>query len=213
MSAQTIGLFDTPIVIDELPNASAVNTALKPLILARRAARPGVQVSNIGGWQSEHDVADWGGEPIAYLLRHIVALADRHCVDIVSPDAPRHEWASDIWVNVSPPHASNQMHTHPGAYWSAVYYVDDGSEQEDGAIGGELVIEDPRMPMVLMTMPNLRLRGANGAVHDPQLKMKVRSGRIIMFPSWLSHGVVPHRGARDRISVAINLLAVPRAPA
>src|SRR5690606_19800063 len=113
------GLFDTPVVVDELPNAAAVNSTLKPLILARRAETAGVAISNIGGWQSEHDVAEWGGEPVQYLLRHITALANAHCVDIVSPRAPRHRWASDIWVNVSPPQASNQMHTHPGAYWSA----------------------------------------------------------------------------------------------
>lgn len=213
MSAQVVGLFDTPVVVDELPNAAAVNSTLKPLILARRAETAGVAISNIGGWQSEHDVAEWGGEPVQYLLRHITALANAHCVDVISPRAPRHRWASDIWVNVSPPQASNQMHTHPGAYWSAVYYVDDGSEQGDGAIGGELVIEDPRMPTVLMTMPNLRLRSPNGSVHEPLLKMKVRSGRIIMFPSWLSHGVVPHQGSHDRISIAINLLAVPLNPA
>ncbi|WP_447762761.1 TIGR02466 family protein [Sphingopyxis panaciterrae] len=210
MTGQVVGLFDTPVVVDELPNAAAINAALKPLILARRAERPaGVTISNIGGWQSEHDVADWGGEPIQHLLRHIIALADAHCVDIISPGAPRHRWFTDIWANVSPPQASNQMHTHPGAFWSAVYYVDDGSGQQDGSLGGELIIEDPRMPMILMTMPNLRLRSPSGSVHEPQLKMKVRSGRIVMFPSWLSHGVVPHQGSRERISIAINLLAVP----
>lgn len=29
-------------------------------------------------------------------------------------------------ANVSPPGASNEYHCHPGAVWSAVYYVDDG---------------------------------------------------------------------------------------
>ena len=94
MSAQVLGLFDTPVVVDELPNAAAFNSALKPLILARRAERPGVKISNIGGWQSEHDVADWGGEPLQHLLRHVFALADAHSVDIVSPGAPRHRWAA-----------------------------------------------------------------------------------------------------------------------
>lgn len=62
MSAQLVGLFDTPIVVDELPDAAAVNAALKPLILARRSQSDGVTLSNIGGWQSDHDVADWGAK-------------------------------------------------------------------------------------------------------------------------------------------------------
>lgn len=112
MSVQMVGLFETPIVVDDLPNAVAVNAALKPLILARRAERPGVKISNIGGWQSEHDVADWAGQPLADILRHVTALADAHCVDIVSPGAPRHRWVSDIWVNVSPP-AGIESDAHP----------------------------------------------------------------------------------------------------
>lgn len=208
MSAQVVGLFDTMVVVDELPGAAAVNAVLKPAILARRDARPGVTISNIGSWQSEHDLEQWGGDALQAVLKHIVALADAHCVDIVSPGAPRHRWVIDVWANVSPPQGSNQMHTHPGAFWSAVYYVDDGSEGR-GAQGGELMIEDPRMPMILMTMPNLRFRKPDGSVHEPQLGMKPKNGRIIMFPAWLNHGVVPHRGTGERISIAVNLLAVP----
>ncbi len=213
MSAQAIGLFETMIVVDELPNAIAVNAALKQAILDRRAASPGVTISNIGGWQSEHDLASWGGQALQYLLRHVIALADRHCIDIVSPGTPRHHWSTDMWANVSPPHASNQMHTHPGAYWSAVYYVDDGSAGAANPQGGELIIEDPRMPMILMTMPNLRFRKPDGTAHEPQLRLKPKSGRLVLFPAWLNHGVVPHGGPDDRISIAINLLAVPNNPA
>lgn len=212
MSAQVVGLFDTMVVVDEMPNAAAINAALKPAILARRDAKPGVSISNIGGWQSEHDMEQWGGEALQLLLRHMTALADAHSVDIVSPHAARHCWVTDVWANVSPPQASNQMHTHPGAYWSAVYYVDDGSGGTGNVQGGELMIEDPRMPMILMTMPNLRFRKPDGSYNEPQLGMKPKSGRIIMFPAWLNHGVVPHRGSSERISIAVNLLAVPTNP-
>jgi uncharacterized protein (TIGR02466 family) len=209
MSAQVVGLFETPVVIDEVPNAEALNAALKPAILDRRAASPGVTISNIGGWQSEHDMVQWGGDALNAIVRHVIALADAHCVDIVSPAAPRHRWGTDIWANVSPPHASNQMHTHPGAFWSAVYYVDDGSNGPGPVKGGELTIEDPRMPMILMTMPNLRFRRPDGAPHEPQLGLRPKSGRVILFPGWLNHGVMPHGGPGERISIAINLHPFP----
>jgi len=32
----------------------------------------------------------------------------------------------------------------------------------------------------------------------------VQAGTAFVFPSWLSHGVRPYRGTRERISVAIN---------
>jgi len=209
VTTQTLGLFDTMLVADEVPDSAALNAALKPAILARRAARPGVKISNIGGWQSEHDLPQWGGDAAQALLRHIMALADTHSIDIRSPHAPRHHWVADSWANVSPPGASNQMHTHPGAFWSAVYYVDDGTNGGGNAQGGELMIEDPRMPMIMMTMPNLRFRKPDGSFNEPQLAFKPKNGRLIMFPGWLNHGVMPHHGPGERISIAVNLMAVP----
>jgi len=211
---QRVGLFDTPVIVDEMPQGDALNRELKATILDRRAASPGVRLSNIGGWQSDTQMLDWGGEAARRLVDRIIAAADRFTLDVKASGEPRHDWRAEMWANVSPPHASNQLHTHPGAYWSAVYYVDDGyGGSADPALGGELVLHDPRMPMIMMTMPNLRLLGADGKPNEPQLVMRPVSGRIVMFPAWLSHGVMPYEGAGERISIAVNLLAVPRAGA
>jgi uncharacterized protein (TIGR02466 family) len=207
---QALSLFDTMVVVDEVPGADVVNMALRTTILGQRARSPGVAVSNIGGWQSTHDMAQWGGQAATMLLDHLTRLADAHSIDIRSPDAPRHRWVPEMWANVSPPQASNQAHTHPGAYWSAVYYVDDGGSGAS-EVGGDLVLIDPRMPMTLMTMPNLRMRKPGGTAYEPQVALRPKNGRIIMFPGWLNHAVTPYRGARERISVAINLMAVPAA--
>jgi len=32
----------------------------------------------------------------------------------------------------------NEYHSHPGSYWSGVYYVDDGGIAADPSLGGEL---------------------------------------------------------------------------
>jgi len=207
--SQALSLFDTMVVVEELPGAAQLNAALRSIILARQAASQGVKVSNIGGWQSDHDMVNWGGDAGTVLLKQIQALADRNSVDIRSPNMPRHRWVPEMWANVSPPEASNQLHTHPGAYWSAVYYIDDAGGGSGADLGGELVLEDPRMPMVMMIMPNLRFRRADGSVHEPQIALRPKNGRLIMFPSWLRHGVAPHRGTGPRISVAVNLMAVP----
>lgn len=204
-------LFETPVVIDEVPNAPVLNAALKEAIAARRAESPGVRISNIDGWQSDTGMLAWGGDAAAALNARMIAAAEKFTVDVAAGEGgPRHEWRSTMWANVSPPGGLNQMHTHPGAYWSAVYYVDDGyAGVDDPSLGGELMLMDPRMPMVLMTMPNLRFRVPGAAPHEPQLAMRPKSGRIVMFPAWLSHGVMPYRGKGERISIAVNLNAVP----
>ncbi|HEX8840685.1 MAG TPA: 2OG-Fe(II) oxygenase family protein [Sphingomicrobium sp.] len=211
---QVVGLFETNVVVDEMPGAEALNRELARAIQERRRTSAGTKVSNIGGWQSDTAMLEWGGATARRLLDRIVAAADHFTVDVKSPTERRHEWRAEMWANVSPPHASNQLHTHPGAFWSAVYYVDDGyAGSSDPGAGGELVLMDPRMPMIMMTMPNLRFLGGDGKPNQAQLVMRPKSGRIVMFPAWLSHGVMPYEGPSERISIAVNLLAVPRGAA
>jgi uncharacterized protein (TIGR02466 family) len=206
------GIFDTLVVVDEMPDAAALNQELRAVIARRRAENDGVRVSNIGGWQSDTGMLHWGGDPAIKLVRRMLDAAERFTVDVAAQGAPRHEWRAEMWANVSPPAASNQVHTHPGAFWSAVYYVDDGyGGSSDPAIGGELVLIDPRMPMIMMTMPTLRFRLPGRPADEPQLKLRPKTGRIVLFPSWLSHGVLPYAGTAERISIAVNLRAVPLA--
>lgn len=209
---QPAGLFETIVLIDRMPNAAEINRQLREVILARREADPGgVEISNVGGWHSDTNMLRWGGEAAQRLLERIIAAADQYSVDIkAEPGKPRHRWFPEMWANVSGPGASNQFHRHPGAYWSAVYYVEDGyGGSPDRALGGELVLEDPRMPMVRMTAPDLRIRRPGGKPDHHETWMRPESGRIVMFPAWLSHSVRVYKGSGLRISIAVNLSAVP----
>jgi hypothetical protein len=38
------------------------------------------------------------------------------------------------------------------------------------------------------------------------------AGRIVLFPSWLRHSVRPHKGDRDRVSIALNLMLLGAYP-
>src|SRR5688572_21362894 len=57
-----LNLFATPLLIATLPEAQAINTELKRMILAREAASGSAQRS-VGGWQSPWDMHQWGGAP------------------------------------------------------------------------------------------------------------------------------------------------------
>ena len=61
-------LFGTPIVIVELPEAAALNSALSATIHAREKSHPGTQHSNLGGWQSDWEMDRWGGVSAIKLL-------------------------------------------------------------------------------------------------------------------------------------------------
>ena len=189
-------LFATPVITDELRGADKLNSELEQLILARQAEVPGHKLSNRGGWQSEHDLARWGGSPAKTLIDHALALADSHTSG-GQPGKPR--WRCEAWANVSGSGHFNMPHVHSATFWSAVYYVRVGAGE-----GGELVLHDPRMPGLNMYAPHLRLRGVGP---DVQAKIEPKPGLMVLFPGWLSHSVEPWQGTGNRISVAMNIRA------
>jgi uncharacterized protein (TIGR02466 family) len=198
-----LNLFPTPLVIATMPNAGPLNTELKSIILAREAGSESVQRSNHGGWQSTWDLHQWGGAPMQKVLAFGRAIAEQVTVD---RSGQRHElsWRINSWANINRQGHGNQFHTHPGALWSATYYVDDGGVGADASLGGEFEIQDPRGVAPVMYAPFLTFPGPDGAALGESQRLTPQPGMFVVFPSWLSHGVRPYRGTRERISIAIN---------
>ena len=198
-----LNLFATPLVIATMPGAETLNAELKRIILAREAANESVQRSNHGGWQSSWDLPEWGGAPMQKVLRFVQTIVDQVTVDRAGK---RHEiaWRINSWANVNRHGHGNQFHTHPGALWSATYYVDDGGVSADTSLGGEFEIQDPRGVAPVMYAPYLTFPGPDGAALGEAQRLTPRTGVCVVFPSWLSHGVRPYRGTRERISIAVN---------
>lgn len=188
---------------------------LREAILAEKERdQTGVQISNIGGWHSSTKMVDWGGEAARALAHKAMTMADDAMVNIGSGEGREYDWVPEMWANVSSQGNANQYHTHPGSFWSAVAYIDDGYEgSTDPSLGGELQLQDPRMPMVRMTAPDLRLKDSTGQPQNNEPMLRPSTGLIVMFPSWLQHAVRPFYGSGTRISIAINLIPAGRAAA
>jgi uncharacterized protein (TIGR02466 family) len=195
---EIVPLFSTPIVISDVPDAAALNAELRRVIEQRRKSHPGTQHSNLGGWQSTWDMDRWGGAPAIKLLAIARNTASRD-------DGSRGKPVSIAWrANMWPTSTRADMATsssHPGSFWSGVYYVDDGGIAADPSLGGELEFMDPRGPGPAMYAPQLAFAmpgglsvGANETVHP-------KAGRLVMFPAWLLHQVRPYRGGGERISI------------
>ena len=199
------GLFPTPLVTARLVGCEALNAALIPTILGRQAVERGVKVSNLDGWHSA-DFLPWCGP-----AGHAVLQAARQIVDRMTLAEEGDElvpaelaWRVSAWANVSIAGDGNRAHGHPGAFWSGIYWVDDGGAHADPGLGGMLELADPRGIMPEMSAPHLHfavkdcLSAGRGEVLTPQ------AGTMILFPSWLIHSVTRFRGPRPRISVAFN---------
>jgi len=198
--------FPTPVIMAQLPNAERTNAALKKAILAREKKVPKRDTydSNIGGWHSERDFPAWGGKEGKQIIETAKTIAEQ--MTVARSGRPVDiKWAVNAWANINRRGHSNEFHVHPGAYWSGVYYVDDAGCAQDRNLGGEFVIMDPRGPGPSMYAPLLCFRGPGGSSVGATELLPPRAGVMIMFPSWLSHGVRPYNGDGTRISVAFNL--------
>ena len=205
---ERLDLFPTPILKARPPNADILAKALLAAIRQQRDAGEGIDRSNIGGWHSSNDMTDWGGEPARELAEFAVQEVTQHMIDIAAEGKRQFNWGVDMWANINKPGDANQLHCHPGAYWSGTYYPDPGGAEHEGS-GGELVLEDPRYPKAYSTVPDLVLRLADKEAMYSQVAIRPEAGLLVLFPSWLRHSVRPHNGERERISVAINLSLVP----
>ena len=204
---ERLELFATPILTASPPNAGELNRALLDVIAAQREKHPGIDRSNLGGWHSDTDMANWGGEAARELADFAVSTVSPHMADAASGGKRQFGWQVEMWANVNGPGHANQMHCHPASFWSGVYYPDPGGSEIEGN-GGELLLEDPRYPMAYMIVPDLLLRDAQNEPMYSQFAMRPVTGRIVLFPSWLRHSVRPHRGDRERVSIALNLALV-----
>ena len=108
-------------------------------------------------------------------------------------------WILSAWANINRRGDFNNMHTHPGATWSGVYYVDDGESSPD-AEGTAIALSDPCPARTNIFVPELS---------NSNVLFRPVPGLMILFPSYVPHAVPPHRGDRPRISIAFNVRKEP----
>jgi uncharacterized protein (TIGR02466 family) len=201
MRAEQHGLFETNVVHARLSEAEPMTQALEAAIRARMGEDKGIERSNVGGWHSQTDMLGWGG-PAAEKLADLATKLAKRMSHFDRRDPESVKWSVRMWANVSPAGAINTSHAHPGVLWAAVYYV-----AAEADAGGEIFLEDPRFPVPQMTFPGFRAIGADGQPQDVEHRIVPQRGDLVLFPAWMRHGVRPHRGAGERISVAMNIYA------
>jgi len=200
-------LFPTPLVVADLGEAAAMIPDLRARILARAAQGPGEQRSNEGGWQSSDDFQYWGGPGWGTILEAARQLATTATAlaPYVTVEPTPIVWKVNAWANVNRTGHANARHVHGGAFWSAIFYVDDGGIAGSSTLGGGLELWDPRGGLPLMYAAHVKML-MPGSVNAGLAELHYpKTGELLMFPAWLPHSVEPYRGSDIRISIAFNL--------
>jgi len=122
------------------------------------------------------------------ILKHTQAF----CIDL-GIDRYQSLKIESSWVDILGPEGFQFAHNHSPSMVSGIYYHQ--SSREDGT----LIFESPNIYFTTYEFPN------NAAQCTKNLEFRPKKGRILLFPSWLTHFVDVNRSRDDQISLSFNL--------
>ena len=185
-------LFATPVwVVDFDPDVyKPLNAQIVRHLDAMIEARPPTEAG--GTLQTDHNLHEF--KEFAELVEQI-NKGTAAVLEFLRISYSRFE-ITGCWANINPMGGINTPHTHPNNFLSGVYYV----QTQPGA--DSIFFSDPR-PQAGVVMPPTN--EANVYTTN-EVSFDAIEGRLIVFPSWLAHGVPANRSDRDRISVSFNVM-------
>jgi len=192
---QFLQMFPTTLLSCTLPDHERLNERLLEHIDRERKASPdGRTRSNALGWQSGN--LDFDVPAVAEFANLVLERAREYGLAL-KWRLPSHMQLvmREIWANVNVKYAYNNVHNHPNSMLSGVYYV-----KVQGNCG-DLSLFDPRKQAWIM-QPDFSERNVMNA---PVQFIAPQAGNLIIFPSWLEHGVNQNLSDAERVSLSFNV--------
>ena len=153
--------------------------------------------SNRKGWQS-NDLVAGKNQDIDKLVKLIETESNKFAKAVGIEQVK----VANIWININGENCSNREHKHPYSVFSGTYYVN--CNEESGAI----YFINPSMNGIEYDWKDCTTN-LNSAT-SPEIHIKPKVGDLLIFPSWLSHGVEINNSKNfNRISISFNTLAYP----
>lgn len=197
--------YATPVLALPWPDSQKLNDAFATAILTEEKRAPSVQNNIVGGWSSRKDLLNWKIDDAAELSRRIqelAAAATRATNTARTRMSVR--FRLEAWANVLRAGGYHNVHDHPNAVWSGVYYVRAVPPDKARPLAGVIEFLDPRQAADANSLP--------GSVLRERLRYAPVPGLMIVFPGWLRHLVHPVAGDGERISISFNVYGAEIGP-
>lgn len=194
-------MFATPVMVRKVPELEEINLRLKQIVLAHETERPHEVGSNIGGWQSDHDLMDWPEIEMQIFQKHLAEAFQEMTSTTVEGLPSEIEIIVTGWANIARNGSYTRAHSHDGSLWSAIYYVSAPPPPVERPFSGTLSLVDPRSGM--RVAPKMQLP------YRYNMDIQPEGGMLIVFPGYLLHEVHPFIGDGVRISLSANAILMP----
>jgi uncharacterized protein (TIGR02466 family) len=163
-------------------------------------SRNSTRRTNAGGWHYAFDLFELPDPTVVAFGK----VMEQHVQAFLNHFRPEERKKKDNfklrgWININRAGHFNLLHSHPGCFLSATYYVKVPRTMK----GGEIYFRDPRGPAVAMyETPGIDLPWVGSGSGIPFSPL---AGHLLLFPSWLEHRVERFQGTGERISIAFNV--------
>lgn len=184
--------FSTPIW--ECPVEGIDNTEIKNYCLKVREEKPGVKISNRGGWHSNELI-----NPIPQQLEQLF----NDMTVFVNDVCARHMGMNDLvlgnfWININGKYDYNMPHDHQKSILSGVYYV----SVPDDNMGDIVFHRDDTSEFFLHS----GVKRQSTMVNAREVQKPAKESSFFIFPSWVKHHVERNESDKERISIAFNFV-------
>lgn len=166
------------------------NTKLKEFAYEKQKTDPGRTISNYSGYQS-NDIKAGESPHIDQLVKGL----DQELNNLALSVGLKPVSIYNLWININPPGAYNQLHNHQDSIFSGVYYID--ADESQGNINFE------RNDGAEYHIPSSMISQIHH-FNASKCTYPAKTGALYVFPGWLKHSVDGNRSARDRISLSFN---------
>ena len=147
--------------------------------------------TSYGSLSELHKMSSTFGRLAKLVDRHVHAYAKT--LDIDEKAAPLE--MTNLWINMMPKGVTHSLHLHPCATISGTYYlsVPSGSSA--------IKFEDPRLACFMGSAPRVaKARAENKRF----ISLQPKSGKVVLFESWLRHEVETNQVDAERVSLSFN---------
>ena len=189
-------LFATPLGMFNLDDSKDYTAKIAEVILAREKAEGGIKRSNKGGWHSNEEMLKWPELEFADLENLFRSVVYKMIASTSLTKKFKSKIEITAWANVNRKGSFNSNHIHPTNHWSGVFYIQAEDFSKDPVKrAGFLEFQDPRGAITMLINPSSQ---------PDKVGFQPKVGNIMIFPSWLYHGVNPFNIDSVRISIAFN---------
>jgi uncharacterized protein (TIGR02466 family) len=192
-----IQLYSVPFWQSEYPDFEEHKETFFSAIKEYKEQTPTTKRSNIGGYQSPNTLHYV--EELRPLFEYICQMGFKACADLDFVDCELAITAA--WLNVNDSRGCmNCQHVHNDIF-SGVFYL----SAPEGS--GKLCVINPAInPM----WDGCLLVNKKNQFTSHTVKIEPEEGSIVFFPGYLPHYVEPNDHDEERISIAFNMIVLPK---